>query len=473
MDKIYSILQKELEQAAAARTPLHMPGHKRRALPCPDLPYAWDTTETPLTDDLHGAGGILAAAMGRTAALWGAQRTWYLVNGSTVGLLAGIRALAPAGSTVIAARNCHKAVYHAVELGNLTVRWLTPPVDAAWGVYGSVTPAAVEATLAGCPQARCVILTSPTYEGVLSDIAGIAAVCHAHGVPLLVDEAHGAHYLPLAQRHGWRGGAVAAGADVVVQSAHKTLPSLTQTALFHLNGSLVCAQAIERQLDVFETSSPSYPLLVSLDACTGWLAAEGDAAFGAWAARLARFSAAAARWQRVRVLCHGADAVGNHPAFFGFDAGKLLLNIGADGAASLRRHGFEPEMVCGPHLLAMTSPCDAEDTLDRLAALLAEYDADGPALPPLSPGLLPPPGPVRCTLAAALAAPAEALPAGQAVGRVAAEYVWAYPPGVPLLAPGEQITPEFLSACRALHAAATALHHSGAQAPGTLRVLRG
>ena len=121
MDKNYSILQAELESAAAASTPLHMPGHKRRVSPCPGLPYAWDTTETPATDDLHGAAGILAAAMQRTAALCGARRTWYLVNGSTVGLLAGIRALAPAGSTVVAARNCHKAVYHAIELGGLAV----------------------------------------------------------------------------------------------------------------------------------------------------------------------------------------------------------------------------------------------------------------------------------------------------------------------------------------------------------------
>ena len=134
--------------------------------------------------------------MGRTAALCGAARSWYLVNGSTVGLLAGIRALAPRGSEILAARNCHKAVYHAIELGGLTAHWLVPPVDAAFGVYGSIAPAAVEAALTAHPGVRCVVLTSPTYEGVLSDIASISAICHRHGVPLLVDEAHGAHLLP-------------------------------------------------------------------------------------------------------------------------------------------------------------------------------------------------------------------------------------------------------------------------------------
>ena len=187
-------LQQQLETLSAARYPLHMPGHKRRVRPAPGLDcYAWDLTEIDGADDLHDADGILADAMARTAALYGARRCWYLVGGSTVGLLAGIRALAPFGSTVIAARNCHKAVYHAIELGHLAVHYLTPPADPQFGVYGSVRPADVAAALDVEPGAKCVILTSPTYEGVLSDVRSIAEICHARGVTLLVDEAHGAH----------------------------------------------------------------------------------------------------------------------------------------------------------------------------------------------------------------------------------------------------------------------------------------
>ena len=321
-----STLQQQLETLSAARYPLHMPGHKRRVPPAPGLGcYAWDLTEIDGADDLHDADGILADAMARTAALYGARRCWYLVGGSTVGLLAGIRALAPFGSTVIAARNCHKAVYHAIELGQLTARWLTPPVDPQFGVYGSVRPADVAAALDAAPDARCVILTSPTYEGVLSDIRTIAEICHARGVPLLVDEAHGAHYLPFAARYGWRGGAVAAGADLVVQSAHKTLPSLTQTAFLQLNGDLADPAEVERQLDVFETSSPSYPLMVSLDGCTRWLADEGEAAFAAWRARLDAFDAAVRDLKNTKILCCGADALTAHPNFFAHDSGKILL----------------------------------------------------------------------------------------------------------------------------------------------------
>ena len=472
-----ALLQAQLEQYAhSGLYPLHMPGHKRRLAPAPGLPASWDVTEVPGTDDLHEAGGILAQAMARTAALYGARRTWYLVNGSTVGLLAGIRALAPAGSTVIAARNCHKAVYHAIELGGLRVRWLAPPVEPQFGIYGSVPPAAVAAALEACPAARCVILTSPTYEGVVSDIGAIAALCHDRGVPLLVDEAHGAH-LGLYAPQVFPAGAVAAGADLVVQSAHKTLPSLTQTAWLHAAGPLADPAEVERQLDIFETSSPSYPLLASLDGCTGLLCARGEALFSAWAESLAAFDRAAAGLRRLRVLCHGADTAARHPALFAFDPSKLLVGCrgtaftGASLAEALRiRFGFETEMACGENLLAMTSLADDPKALQRFAAALCALDAE--ACAPEQAGLtrpaagLPALPPARCTIAEALAAPAEAVPAEAAAGRTAAEYVWAYPPGVPLLAPGEEITAEFLAAAAGLEALGTRLRHTGAKNGG-------
>ena len=452
-------LQKQLEAYAQQELyPLHMPGHKRRMAPGPGLPYGWDVTEVPGTDDLHDAREILAQAMARTAELYGARRTWYLVNGSTCGILAGIRALAPYGSPVICARNCHKSVYHAMELGNLSVEWLVPPVDEDFGIYGSVPPEAVAAALDRCPRARCVILTSPTYEGIVSDIKAIADLCHQRGVPLLVDEAHGAH---LGLFPGFPDGAVKAGADVAIQSPHKTLPSLTQTAWLHLAGSLADPDEIERQLDVFETSSPSYPLLASLDGCTGILQSRGRELFEAWSGRLTRFTEAAADFRHLRLL-------GDRPAFFDRDPSKLLVNCRGTGftgpslAEALRtRFGFETEMACGENLLAMTSPADSEDSLDRFAGALHVLDREAEPVPADHTPALPPPGPVHCTMAQALAAPAEQLPPEQALGHMAAEYVWAYPPGVPLLAPGEEITEGFLEAAAQLEQTGTALKHTG------------
>ena len=332
-------------------------------------------------------------------------------------------------------------------------------------------PADVAAALDAEPGAKCVILTSPTYEGVLSDVRSIAEICHARGVTLLVDEAHGAHYLPFAAQYGWQDGAVAAGADLVVQSAHKTLPSLTQTAFLQLNGDLADPAEVERQLDVFETSSPSYPLMASLDGCTRWLAEEGSAAFAAWRARLDRFDAAVKDLQKTKVMCFGRDALDAHPCFFAHDSGKILLQIGTEGAAYLRADGFEPEMVCGPNVLAMTSPCDEENALDRLAVVLHAWDEQaGPPAPAAH--ILPPPGAARCTITEALLRPAHTVPLADAAGETAAEYIWAYPPGVPLLAPGEEVTPEFLAACRELEAAGTRLKHIGGSGKMELRVMR-
>ncbi|MBQ7858666.1 MAG: NUDIX domain-containing protein [Faecalibacterium sp.] len=455
--------------------PLHMPGHKRRLAPAPGLPFDWDLTEVPGVDDLHDAEEILADSMQRTAALYGAKRSWHLVGGSTAGLLAGIRALAPVGSTVIAARNCHKAVYHAIELGGLTVRWLAPPINEVFGVYGSVSPEAVGQALRSCPQAKCVILTSPTYEGVISDIHGIAFVCHLYGVPLLVDEAHGAHLIRWAP-YNFPAGAVECGADLVVQSAHKTLPSLTQTAWLHLNGDLVDPDAVARQLQIFQTSSPSYPLLASLDGAAHLLATRGEELYKNWTVALAAFDRAAARLQHLRVLCHGGESPADHPdeTVFAHDPSKLLVNgraaglTGAQLAELLRsRFGFETEMACGENLLAMTAPADDPAALCRFAEALLTIDRECiVAADAAAAAVLPPLPPVHCTIAAALAAPAETVAESGALGRVAAEYVWAYPPGVPLIAPGEQITAEFLAAVAALQALGTRLHHTGAKNGG-------
>ena len=239
-------------------------------------------------------------------------------------------------------------------------------------------------------------------------------------------------------------------------------------------------QELERQLDVFETSSPSYPLMASLDGCTGLLAEHGDAWFAAWRARLQRFSGAVRPLRRLRVLCHGMDDVSAHPGFFAHDSGKILVNGAAAGltgpalAELLRRDWqFETEMSCGANVLAMTSPCDEETALDRFAAALLVIDAAAAQNAPLpaSAQVLPPPGPAACSIAQALFAPHTALALQHAVGRTSAEYVWAYPPGVPLLAPGEVITPEFIAACTALAACGTHLHHTGLGGGSTLDVL--
>ena len=441
--------------------PFHMPGHKRLLMPVEGLPYGWDLTEVPGTDDLHEAEGILRDAMERTAEVFGAERTWYLVGGSTCGLLSGIRALAPAGKKVIAARNCHKSVYHALELGDLQPVWLMPPMLPE-GVCGSMDPQAVAAAVEENPDAACVILTSPTYEGVISDIAEIARICHSRHIPLLVDEAHGAH---LGFGQGWPDSALHLGADVVVQSVHKTLPSLTQTALLHLGkGSLAEPQEIERQLDVFETSSPSYPLLTSIDGCSELLAQQGESLFIQWKNRLDAFDRQTEKLSHLRILGHGGRSREN---IFAFDPGKIPIYTGGTDltgralAQCLRsQYGIETEMSQGEICLAMTGMGDSDRAMQHLAEALAEIDAARTSGSGSTTVTVPQPGRQTLSIARAVTKEREIVSCNQTLGRISGEYVWAYPPGIPLLIPGEEITGEFLQVAEALEKSGTPLHHS-------------
>lgn len=507
-----AILQAQLESyAAKGLYPFHMPGHKRRLAPAPDLPYTWDVTEVEGLDDLHHADGILQQAMRRTALLCGARRTWYLVGGSTTGILAAVRAAAPGGSEIIAARNCHKSVYHAVELGDLDVHWLFPETDPDWQINGSIRPEDVQDALEQHPHAAAVIVTSPTYEGVLSDIRGIAGICHAAGVPLIVDEAHGAH-LGLFPGTVFPDSSVHLGADIVIQSAHKTLPSLTQTALLHWNSALIAQEEIAHQLDVFETSSPSYPLLASLDGCTGILTSGGRELFQDWQERLAHFHEAALALRHVHVLCYGKDRAKPHPAIHVSDPGKLLVR--ADGMrgrelADWVREDFriETEMHCGRNVLFMTSCCDTDEGFERLIRALRELDRklsvplkhpcggktvreeEAAAAAPDSgkapesrgysasigakiPGLREITGTKRTGIASALRSPSSEVLLAEAPGRISAEYVMAYPPGIPILVPGEEITEGEVQELFRLSREGANLIRSGGSGTETCRVLK-
>lgn len=417
--------------------PMHMPGHKRNLL----APYLralgadLDITEIDGFDNLHAPSGILQQAQARAARLWGAEESYFLVGGSSAGILAGLYAAANRGEEVLIARNAHKSVFHALELCGFRPHFFLPPQIPGTGLFGSVTQAQAQALLDSHPQARLLLLTSPTYEGVISDIAGIAQVCHQHDVTLLVDEAHGAH---LGLGGGFPGGAVQGGADLVVQSLHKTLPSLTQTAILHRSGSRVSPQRLRHALAVFQTSSPSYLLMASMDSCVALLE-ERPELLSAWRAHLRAFD------QETRSLSHLQLLFRDRlpPQVVAYDPGKLLLRAGCPGwelSSLLRQQAhIELEMADQRYALAMTGLGDTDATLHRLAQALQALD---PALPPWEDS--PPetaltlPEPVLLP-GEALQSPIEFVPQQAAIGRVSGEYVWAYPPGIPLLIPGERI----------------------------------
>lgn len=442
----------------SSAVPMHMPGHKRNTTLSDylsKLGASFDITEINGFDDLHQPEGILLESMKKAAALWKSRQSFYLINGSTCGILAGIRAAAGQGGEVILTRGCHKSVYHAIELCGLTPHYLAPVLDESFGIMGSITPQQVQQAIQEHPDARLLILTSPTYEGVLSDLPSICSIAHAAGIPVLVDEAHGSH-LGLAE--GWPQGAVAAGADLVIQSLHKTLPSLTQTAILHLNGSLISPEHIARQLGIFETSSPSYLLLSSIDGCVEYLSQHRFDAFQHWKEILVEFNQAIQGLKHLRVLCYGADTLQNHPSFFAHDPSKLVISCrgtnitGPQLMQQLREeYGIELEMTSGDYVIAMTGLGDTAQNLAALSSALCAIDKSLQHQQAATP------------LACSLPIPRYIYSVNDALSRssicksfdccngaISAEYVWAYPPGIPLIVPGEQIDTAFYNTCQQL-----------------------
>lgn len=440
MDAYKTLLERLKALAASDMLPMHMPGHKRSLLApyLEELGAKLDVTEIHGFDDLHQPEGILREAQGRAAELWGAEESYFLVNGSSAGILAGLYACTRPGDELLLTRGAHKSIFHAIELGGLLPRFLLPP-SLPGGLFGSVSPAEVEAALEKYPKVKLVLLTSPTYEGVLSDVGGIARLCHGRGVLLMVDEAHGAH---LGLGGGFPEGAVKAGADLVVQSLHKTLPSLTQTAVLHRNGGLVQPERLRHALAVFQTSSPSYLLMASIDSCVSLLREE-PSLLSRWREALTGFDQKTSNLGQIEIsFRHGLP-----PQVFAYDPGKLILTPKSGSGYTLKdalreKFHIELEMAAPGYALAMTGVGDTTGSLDRLAKALRELDGrlpEGEVPPPLPYGHLP-----EQVLSPGQAAKEDCrfVAPGQAAEQVAAEYVWAYPPGVPLVIPGERITTE-------------------------------
>ena len=475
-----TLLDRLEEHRLRGPAPLHMPGHKRNEGLAPylkTLGAGLDLTEIPGFDDLHAPSGLLKEAMERTAALYGSREAFFLVNGSTGGLLAGIRAATKRHDRVLVARNCHKAVYHALELSGLEPVFLQPPVLEGLGIAGSLPPELVHHALEAHPDIRLVILTSPTYEGVLSHVEEICRLAHQKGVPVLVDEAHGAH---LGLHPAFPPGAVSLGADLVVQSFHKTLPSLTQTGVLHLQGELVSSEELRRQLGIFQTSSPSYLLMASLEGCVTLLEEQGEALFADWHRRLEAFDEAIRPLQRIQVPGHGGQAGEALPGVFALDPSKVVIStrgLSLTGMELMERlaraYGLQLEMALEDYAIAMTGMGDPDETLPALARALLELEArfavpedgGGESVPAL-------PLPRRaCPPEEAMNQPWVLLPRQEAAGRISAAYLWAYPPGVPLVIPGEVLGPALLEALGRMEAAGVNLIASRGRPAQALAVL--
>lgn len=468
--------------------PFHMPGHKRRALPFPN-PYTIDITEIDGFDNLHHAEGLIREAEERAAKLYGADRSYYLVNGSTCGLLAAICAAARRGDKVLAARNCHKAVYHAISMQGLAAEFLYPAITRG-DLQGQITAAQVEEALTKHPDIAVVILTSPTYEGIVSDVAAIAACCHAHGAALIVDEAHGAHF---GFGAGFPENAVRLGADAVIMSLHKTLPSFTQTALLHCNGTRIDPGRVARYLGVYETSSPSYLFMAGMDACIDLIREQGAELFAEYRRRLDAFYRDTADLTQLHVMRR--EDLCKEEAY-DWDDSKLIIYAGAMGGEALHQellghYHLQMEMVSADYVLGMTSLMDTDEGMRRLVTALHEIDEKNRRMAELHEtaeenrkteldGEVPEAGftarmyrknPRRMQIYQALDLSYREMPLDEAVGKMAADYVYLYPPGIPLIVPGEVITEEFIRHIRECRERKLNVEGQGNLAPGRIKIV--
>lgn len=434
----------------------HMPGHKRNEkFTGAALPYGIDITEIDGFDDLHHAKGILYEAQKHAAALYGSDETCFLINGSTAGILSAILGCTEKGDKILVARNCHKSVYHAIYLNELKPIYLYPDFCDEFELNGAISNKDVEKALESHPDIRAVVIVSPTYDGVVSDVGKIAGTVHKYGIPLIVDEAHGAHF---GFHPYFPENSILRGADIVIHSLHKTLPALTQTALIHMNGYIIDREEVKNYLHMIQTSSPSYVLMAGIDECVSLIEEKGDQIFSEYVDLLEQTRE---KLQNLKHL-HLAETEC-------YDRSKLVISVRNTGWTGimlknrlLESYHLQMEMAAGSYVLAMTSAADTKEGMDRLVRALYEIDEEIEEKKALSgcsrinekeaeQGKIQSLIKVECVYTsyeiAKIVKKARKkngkvcfLPWDMCNGYISSEYAYLYPPGIPLVVPGERIS---------------------------------
>ncbi len=395
--------------------PFHMPGHKRNAkfgITGSEI----DITEIDGYDNLHSPNGVIKNTENKLKSIYKSKRSFISVNGSSGGILASIFAICNEGDTIIVARNCHKSVYNACLLLKLKIIFIEPLYDRTNGYYTRLEQSTVDRAVNQNPNAKAIIITSPTYEGFVSDIN-----CE---IPLIIDAAHGAHFgMPYFPKYP--------SGDIVISSLHKTLPSLTQTAAVNVYNERYTSK-VKRYMDIFQTTSPSYVLMNSIDICCEYVQ-EHRNEFGILYEKLCDLRLVETENLKIQ---------------YNDDISKIVLscadtNINATEVANILRIEFkiEPEAVSQNYVLLMATIGDTDEGLELLKKAIAEIDA-GLEYSPAKPITKPPIQKGQIVLS--IDDEGELCDINKSVGRVANEFIYAYPPDIPIISPNETITDEVI-----------------------------
>ncbi|WP_195277317.1 aminotransferase class I/II-fold pyridoxal phosphate-dependent enzyme [Anaerotruncus rubiinfantis] len=430
-DAVEAYLQKDMAR-------FHMPGHKGRGTGEFSEILPWDITEVEGADSLFHADGPILELERQFAEVYGAYRTLVSAGGATLCIQTMLALACGNGGKVIMSRNIHRAAINAAALLDLSPVWIYPENDAGEWFLGRYTPASVAAAIETNPDAKAVYITSPDYFGVMSDLAGIAAVCREHGVPLLVDNAHGAHLRFLPEKYG-KPHPIDCGAALCCDSLHKTMPAMTGAALLHIGDGQFAADA-KRMMSLFGSTSPSYPMMLSCEIALQY--ARGGAREG--------FARTARQMDRLRglSLAHGfALPQGlSDPAKLSLGFGPLGMDRETFGA-HLRGFGVEPEYVSGTACVLMANAYNRESDYERLARAIGALSPSGSPAPAAGAALPRPQS--AMPLRAAVFSTQEIILVENAIGRIAAGEVSPCPPGIPVVMGGERIDEEAAAALKA------------------------
>lgn len=439
-----SLLQVLRDLRLENRVSAHMPGHKYGGMGLKDtLTDLWDidVTEIPGSDNLHDPEDVLLYAKERAAKAYGAIESFFMVNGSTGGIMAMILGSVKRGGKILISRDAHRSIHQAVSLGGLNPVYVQPEVDRASGIAIGLSERGIEAAFKAHPDIQAVVCTYPSYSGACTNLKPMIQLVHSYGAQFLVDEAHGAH---LWLSEDLPPSALSLGADVVVQSLHKTMPALTQTAILHLGTDTANRADIQKYLGIFQSSSPSYLLLASIDEAIRIGVLSGHESM---AACLLKVRAVKAEARQLGFECYDQKTL---DAAWHFDETKLCLSgykLGLEGydlERRLRRLGIQVEYAQHSHVLLMFSMANTDQDYERVIAALGiiaqEMIGHGPIQPLMTIenevllGKTLAVQPWEAELMATTWIDMEA-----AIGKISADMVIPYPPGIPLLCPGELI----------------------------------
>jgi arginine decarboxylase len=458
----------------------HVPGHKGGPGADPGLRFAlgdralaMDIPQDIQGVDLGPSPTPYQRAERLAAEAYGAQRTWFLTNGATQGNHALCLALAPLGTKVVAQRNSHASLVDGLVLSGGIPSFVAPAYDGTLGMAHGITPEDLRATLEATPEAKVVFMVSPTYYGMVADVAGCAEVAHEHGAALVVDQSWGPHFgfhpdLPP--------GALSLGADAALTSVHKMAGSLTQSAMLHVApGGRVDIATVDRMMRLLRTTSPSSLLMASLDASRRQLAVHGEALIHETLAAVARTREKLSTVPGLRVV--GPEQVGR-PGVADWDPLRIVLDVtglgrtGYEVSEALRNaYDVQPELATQATLVLIVGIAEDPKALERVAG-----DIDETAKRIIQPGttrpVIAPPAALSQQMTTsprdAFLGASEVIPVAEAIGRVSCESIAGYPPGIPALLPGEEITAETVAYLQELVETGARLH--GASHPGFERV---